>query len=294
MWGREVVGSNHTIVPSGQAGYLCFALSKFELGTSVIGNVGNDYYGHMILERLKESKIDIRGVEIVENGQTCICIAICRYDGERAFVSNYASLSDFNSSIIYKHWELIESSAITCFVGTATFENFPLDQIKAIAGRVKSTKKSSVLDTGWYSNNFDEKTKNGIKNLLKEISIFLPNMDEAKAITGYDNPEDASLELQSYGVDIVVIKNGSKGSLVRSNNKMIHLPAISTKSLDSVGAGDVYNAGFLYGYVNKYNLETCMAFGSAAASFYISRSIDRFPTKQQMMDLAFSYYKDIR
>ena len=189
VWGQEIVGDSHMIVSSGQAGYLGFALSKLDLPVSIIGNLGDDLYGHKIFDELKSFNINTDGVEFVKNGQTCICVAIGRTDGERAFVSDYASLAEFNKSIVLNNWDLVESASTVCIVGTATLSNFSLDQIREIAFKAKQSGKTTVLDTGWYPNNFDTETREGILSLLDQISIFLPNMDEARAITGCDTPE---------------------------------------------------------------------------------------------------------
>ena len=289
VWGQEIVGDSHMIVSSGQAGYLGFALSRLDLPVSIIGNLGDDLYGHKILDELKSFNIITDGVEFVKDGQTCICVAIGRTDGERAFVSNYASLAKFDKSLVFSNWDLVESSSMVCIVGTATLSNFTLDQVKEIVTKARQSGKITVLDTGWYPNNFNAETREGILSLLDQISIFLPNMDEARAITGCNTPQEASAVLQSHGVEIVVIKCGDVGSYARYQNHFYYSPAIPTKALDAVGAGDVYNSGFIYGYQRGLDIESCMTLGGAASSLYISRTRDRFPKIEEVLTLASKY-----
>ena len=288
-WGQEIVGDSHMIVSSGQAGYLGFALSKLDLPVSIIGNLGNDLYGHKIFNELKSFNIDTGGVDFVKDGQTCICVAIGRTDGERAFMSDYASLSEFDSSLVFKKWDLVESASMVCIVGTATLTNFTLDQVREVAYKAKQSGKTTVLDTGWYPNNFDTKTREGILSLLDQISIFFPNMDEARAITGCDTPQEASAVLQSYGAEIVVIKCGDQGSYARYQNNFYHSAPVPAKALDAVGAGDVYNSAFIYGFQRGLDIESCMVLGGAASSLYISKTQDRFPTLDGVLTLASKY-----
>jgi len=286
VWGHEIVGDSHIIVSSGQAGYLGFALSKLKYPVSIIANLGEDLYGQNIRSEMEAFNINTQGVEFVPDGQTCICVAIGRTDGERAFVSNYASLADFDKSLVMRHWDIVESASLVCLVGTATLENFTFEQIIDVAQKARQAGKTTMLDTGWYPNNFDQQTVSGIKSLLKHISIFIPNMDEAQAITGRSIPQEAVKMLCSYGPDIVVIKCGDQGSIACDHNQIYRVPAIPTTALDAVGAGDVYNAGFLYGYLGKMDISSCMTIGSAAASLYISKMTDRFPDLNDVLALA--------
>ena len=79
-------------------------------------------------------------------------------------------------------------------------------------------------------------------------------------------PKEASEVLQSHGVEIVVIKCGDQGSYARYQNSFYHSAPVPTKALDAVGAGDVYNSGFIYGYQRGLDIESCMMLGGAASS----------------------------
>ena len=95
VWGQEVFGENYFLTSSGQSAYTAFALSRHGVPVGIIGNVGDDIYGEKILKDLASGGIDISEVEKVESGNTGITVAIVRKDGERAFVSDPSSLSEF-------------------------------------------------------------------------------------------------------------------------------------------------------------------------------------------------------
>jgi sugar/nucleoside kinase (ribokinase family) len=132
-------------------------------------------------------------------------------------------------------------------------------------------------------------TQTGLRRLLKDTSLFLPNLDEARAITGIDQPEPAARVLQMLGPAELVVKCGARGSQGLSADQAYWLPARPVIALDAVGAGDVFNAGFLAARLQGWDFPTCQAFGSASASLYISRPADRFPTFQQTLAAAQDY-----
>ena len=87
------------------------------------------------------------------------------------------------------------------------------------------------------------------QEFLSMVDIFMPNTREALMITKLDNVEDAALLLSKW-VGKVVIKDGANGVWVASKNALLHSPAIDAgQVVDTTGAGDCFNAGFLFGHI---------------------------------------------
>jgi len=290
-WGQEVVGKSHIKVSSGQAAYTGFALRKLNIPTSIIGNVGDDLEGKRILSDLANSGINIKGCEVIHNGITGITIAIVREDGERAFVSDAACLNKFSKSLILKHWDQTISATYVMLVGLFFLPNLSLHDAAFLAKKAQLESKITILDTGWDTNNWQPETIINLRKLFSHINIFLPNFEEACAITGKQNPKAAAQCLHEFGIDIVIIKMGAKGSFGSFNNEIISIPAFLVKVFDTVGAGDVFNAGFLLGHSRGYSIKDCIAFGNAASHFYISHPKNRFPVFKEVYHLAKSHYE---
>jgi sugar/nucleoside kinase (ribokinase family) len=79
-----------------------------------------------------------------------------------------------------------------------------------------------------------------------------------------------------------VVKLGPDGSLAHAGGREVRQQALPAEVVDTVGAGDVYNAGLLHARRQGRPLEDCLAAGSAAAALYIARPRDRFPTAAQL------------
>ena len=99
--------------------------------------------------------------------------------------------------------------------------------------------------------------------IQKYVNIVFANEEEAKAYTGKD-AEDAIIDISSK-VDIAIVKTGKKGSLVKRGEEFIRFGSMDVDCIDTTGAGDLFASGFLYGYVNDYDMEKCGLCGTLLA-----------------------------
>lgn len=277
VWGQEVVGTSHTLVSAGQAGYLAFALARLGDPVSVIANVGSDIFGQQIVHDLRRAGVNVDGVETAER-ETGISVAIVRPDGERAFVSNLGCLNVFDEGLVERAWGQTAGADIVCLVGSSVLGALSAAASAGILARARAAGQITAFDPGWDPNGWPQETIAATRALLRHVTAFLPNQDEARALTGHDDPAAAAAALAADGPEIVVVKCGAAGSVARRGDETVHLPARPVAVYDAVGAGDTFNAGFLAGLGRGWPLLACLAFGSAAASLYISRAADRFPT----------------
>lgn len=278
-------------VSSGQAGYSGFALRALGVPTNTIGYLGDDLYGQQILNDLIQKGIDTTGIEIVSGKRTAITVAVVRPDGERAFISDFSFQRVASETIIQRHWKQVEQAKYVCLLGLFCLPGFSLMKIASFMRNMKAQGQVTLLDTGWDPAGWPSEHIEGVDELLRHTSIFIPNMDEARAITQCEFPEDAAQELRKKGVEIVVIKLGKEGSYASAGDQTYRQLALPAEVFDTVGAGDVFNAGFLYAFEKGWEMDSCLIFGSAASAIYISRSENRFPTREEVYNYAKRYDK---
>ncbi len=288
-WGQEVMGVSRLQVSAGQAGYLAFGLRRLGAPAVLIGNVGEDLYGRQILDELNAAGADTRGVSVMPGGATGISVAAVREDGERAFITELGCLRDLTAEVVRRGWPFLEPAEIVCLVGIFCTPGLTLDDAAGLLAQARSEGKRTMLDTGWDPENWPPATLEGMRKLLAHTSIFLPNWDEARAITGAESPAEAAERLQQMGPALVVIKYGARGSFARRGSQAIHMPSRRVEVFDAVGAGDIFNSGFLYGLLHGWPLEACLAFGNSGASLYISRRQERFPSLAEVTRAAQEY-----
>ncbi len=259
----------------------------------MVGIVGEDANGKQVIEDLKSYGIDTEGVITVHEGQTGISVAIVREDGERAFVSTLGSSQDFNETMVLEHWVKPSQAAIVCLVGLFNTPNLTLKSAARLLAKARQANKLTMLDTGWDPHNWQTETLADLKELLAQTTLFMPNFDEARAITGKSNPEEAAIALQKFGTEIVVVKCGGEGSYCRHGDQTFFAHPREVHVYDAVGAGDTFNAGFIFGLRRGWPWESCLAFGNTTASIYISRDTDRWPWLDEVVSTAKSSYSFI-
>jgi sugar/nucleoside kinase (ribokinase family) len=119
------------------------------------------------------------------------------------------------------------------------------------------------LDTNWDP---AETWDGGLRESIAQADLFFPNENEALAITRQDNLESALKVLHTWGRPelVVVVKQGADGALVSANGARIEVPVSPVETLvDTIGAGDSFDAGFLAGWLRGLPLADCAALGNA-------------------------------
>jgi sugar/nucleoside kinase (ribokinase family) len=211
-----------------------------------------------------------------------LTVAAVRPDGERAFVSDFAGLNHADEKVIERRWPRIDRAQTVCLLGIFSWPGLSLTRTAALFRRMRQAGKATMLDTGWDPGGWNPKTQDALRVLLAETTIFMPNLDEAAAITGSSDPVEAARRLALLGPELVVVKLGNQGSLALSAGRIIRQEAVPVDVVDTVGAGDVFNAGFLHARERGEPLERCLRFGAATAAIYISRGRDRFPSAEEV------------
>jgi len=103
---------------------------------------------------------------------------------------------------------------------------------------------TTSLDTAWDSKG---NWMSVLEPCLQHLDIFMPSIEEARMITGKEDPPEIAEFLMSYGIGTVALKMGNRGSYVRTRDWEVSVPIYEVEALDATGAGDAFAAGFLAG-----------------------------------------------
>lgn len=101
----------------------------------------------------------------------------------------------------------------------------------------------------------------GVVEAIRSVDVFAPNATEAQRLTGEGSVEEALACLAELA-PLVLIKLGKDGVIARQGKQVVRSPAIKVEVVDTTGAGDCFNAGFLYGHLNGKPLEACLRYGN--------------------------------
>jgi sugar/nucleoside kinase (ribokinase family) len=242
-----------------------FAHNLSELGTRVgmISKIGGDAFGKMAMDWLGGGGVDVAHVSFAQSTPTGLTV-ILAHPGER-FILTYPgtmfelSFADLDFDYIFSARHLHLSSF---FLHRAL-----RPKIAELFRQAKSHGLTTSLDT---NDDPEDQWGDDLLDALRFADIFFPNEREAKKIARSDDLTQA-IEKIARICHLVAVKLGSAGSLAREGEKEWRSPALRVNSIDTVGAGDSFDAGFIHRYLEGASPEECLAYGNIAGAFSTTR-----------------------
>jgi sugar/nucleoside kinase (ribokinase family) len=254
--GSEVTARNHFLDIGGSGGVFAAVLSELGIKTYIISKISNDFLGNYLLQKLKSHGAGIDKILIEEGKNTGVTISLS-YTEDKIQISSVEMIKKFNfSDIIFEGLGNIKHVHFSSYY---MMDGLQDDYTKIIC----SIKKRYGDITFSMDTNDDPLGAWGyeIYNILPHIDIFLINKKEALMITKKENIDDA-LEKLSKIVKTVVIKLGIKGYIAKDNSNIYKSDSLNAYYKDSTGAGDNFDAGFIYGFLNNMGPEKSLLIGN--------------------------------
>jgi sugar/nucleoside kinase (ribokinase family) len=242
---EKLVDSAALTIGSSSAIFACGA-ARLGLKVAFVGICGDDVFGRFMLDEMSKRGVDVSHVIIRPDGQTGLSV-ILNQQSDRAILTHSGLIAelqalDIADSLLVQARHLHVASY---FLQTKLQSDLP-----SLFKRTHSLGLTTSLDT-----NYDPSEKwTGFDELLAVTNVFLPNETEAESLTGAENVEEAATRLGSK-VEALAIKLGKDGALGMSKSQRVQVKSIPVNVIDTVGAGDSFDAGFIYGYLNGWELE---------------------------------------
>jgi sugar/nucleoside kinase (ribokinase family) len=236
-----------------------FACGAARLGLKVgfIGIVGQDLFGRFMLEAMQARGVDISPVIVDPLIQTGLSVILSR-GADRAILTYPGAMAALTAGQVTDRW-LRQSRHLhvaSYFLQTALQPDLP-----RLFERAHALGLTISLDPNW-----DPAGRwSGFQDLLRSVDVFLPNRTEALAITGQEDLGIA-LDRLSPWCPVIAVKLGAEGGIARRGDETAAAPAIPGPLVDTVGAGDSFDGGFLYGYLNGWSLEDSIRLACACGS----------------------------
>lgn len=221
--------------------------------------LGDDKAGRYILEHCRECGIEVEERCIKKELVTSINVVLIEEDGKRNFLTN-ARGSQRKLRLEDIRMPFPESANIICFASIFVFPYIGVEELEKIFAQAKKQKKIICADMTKCKN---QETSQELAPALRYIDYLFPNDEEAMLFTRKDSVEEAAEELVKCGVKNVIIKCGSGGCLVKTQDECYMLPAKpGITCVDTTGAGDSFAAGFIYALSEGKTLRECAEYGN--------------------------------
>ncbi|MGB0415820.1 MAG: adenosine kinase [Coraliomargarita sp.] len=257
--------------PGGSAGNTLFALAKLGAATAFLGKTGNCENGDFYRERFAALGGDTARFKVgtTENGQ---CLSLVTPDGERTMRTNLGAAMTLAP----------EEISADDFAGCkhAHIEGYLLFN-EALMMQVLNAAKEAGCSISLDLASFEvvNATKAILPNILRDyVDIVFANEEEADAFTGLgDDYEAMALELASL-CDIAAVKIGPRGSFIAQGTRVQKAePVLAKTVLDTTAAGDLWAAGFLYGWSQQRALLDCARIGSILGAAVVQEQGSELP-----------------
>jgi sugar/nucleoside kinase (ribokinase family) len=260
---EKIDGFSVAQTTGGSVSNTTLALKQLGEPVGYIGKVGDDAYGNFYLKEMTRLGVELHLIR--EETFSGTAIALITPDGERTFCTYLGAAAnmqkeDLNPIVLepYTHF----------YVEGYLVQNHEL--IERAMQMAQSLKMTVILDLASY--NVVASDRKFIQRLIdKYVDILFANEEEAMALTEKSSGE--AIHEIAEKTQIVIIKEGAKGSWVKQKELFIHVPVYKeVQPVDTTAAGDYYAAGFFYGILNRASLEKCAKIGTLL-SYYIIQTI---------------------
>ncbi|MDY6931705.1 MAG: carbohydrate kinase family protein [Halobacteriota archaeon] len=261
--------------PGGSAANTIVGLARLGLRTGYIGKVGSDEEGRVLLEDMKREGVGHKNIKVCDgNSGTALCFVDGK--GDRAMlitpgVNDTISMDDID----------LEYATSCKFLHLSSFINKSSDiSFQTQKRLIWETKAKISFDPGQL---YAEKGTKELKEILERTEVIFPSEHEVTLLTGCDYKKGSEI-LISEGVKIVAVTRGSKGCYVTDGTDEYDIPAEKVDVVDTTGAGDAFDAGFLFGLIKGKDIKDCAALGNRVAACCIQKIGTRagLPTEEMI------------
>ncbi|WKZ47074.1 MAG: sugar kinase [Anaerolineales bacterium] len=272
---EKLVNDASLTIGSSSAIFACGA-ARLGLKVAFIGVCGDDVFGRFMLDEMQKRGVDVGNVIVHPNGQTGLSVILNR-ESDRAILTHSGLIAELQASAIA---DSLLAQARHLHVASYFLQTKLQPDLPELFKRARSLGLTTSLDT-----NYDPSEKwIGFDELLAVTNVFLPNEAEAKSLAGAGNVHEAADRL-NVRVEALAIKLGKDGALGMSEGERIRMESIPVNVVDTVGAGDSFDAGFIYGYLNGWDLKKSLRLACVCGALSTQRAggTDGQPTLEEAM-----------
>ena len=261
--GETVLSRSKHLVPGGKGANAAFAAGRLGGDAALLGCVGRDEPGRLLLESLRGAGVDVSGVRQLENVDTGCAVIQVENSGENCITVAQGANLYTDQAFVQDHVEAIDA----CEVLLLQLE-IPFSGVLAAAERANSRGKTVILDPAPARTDLPEA-------LFRAADYVKPNQGELSLLTGCD-PEEyvaGAHRLQQKGARNVLVSLGEQGAyLLEEDGRETRIPAyVAGPTVDTTAAGDCFTAAFACGLCRGLSRQEAVRFAAVEAGIAVTR-----------------------
>jgi sugar/nucleoside kinase (ribokinase family) len=261
---RELLAEKMMLTLGSSSAIVAHNLSALGSRVGFQSRIGDDPLGKIALERLQQGGVDVSKVRTAAGSTTTGLTVILHHEAWRNILTYMGTISELS-------WDDLDLDYLAdsrhFHFSSYYLQRGLLPRVAELFQRLKSKGLTISLDT---NDDPDDRWEGGLTDVLRYVDVFLPNEREACKIAGTEDL-DAAVKKLSALVPLAVVKLGPKGAMAQRGREKVVSPSQEVVAVDTVGAGDSFDAGFLREFVRGSDLATCLASGNRAGALSTTR-----------------------
>ena len=236
------------------------ALDLARLGVKVgaSGCVGCDVFGQFIIDELAGGGVDTAGIHRLDDVHTATTMIINVRGQDRRFIAAPAANTRFRVDHIPPEW--VGQAKVLYIGGYLMLLALETQQMVELLREARRGGTKVLLDVVGLA---DRESFDRVALMLPETDVFLPNDDEAAALTGLSDPLEQVRVFRDAGAATVVITQGERGSLLVGDGLRLRCGVYPSNFVGGTGSGDAFDAGYIAGLLAGEDPAGCLRWGSA-------------------------------
>lgn len=260
--GETLLGKKFMQIPGGKGANQAVAMGKMKSPVSMLGKIGREGMGDILLESMKKDGIDISNIEYCDE-TTGIAKIIVEENGQNRIIVVPGANYEVDSSYIDRHLDAIKNCDIL-----VTQLEIPIETVKYSLKKAKEFGKITILNPA-PATKLDEE-------IILNSDYIIPNETELELLSGMSITDEKSVinaadVLLKKGVKGLIVTLGSKGCMYISKVERKAFPAYRVKAIDTTAAGDSFIGGFVNGLASGLTLEESIDRGTKVAAISVTR-----------------------
>ena len=251
-------------VSGGSVANSIVGLSQLENDVGFIGKISDDDFGKKYEDGLKEENVKYFYKKQKENFPTGTCLILVTPDSERTMCTFLGIAGKINENDVDEH--IIKKSELIFLEGYLWDEGEPK---KAFEKAIKNSNKVAMSLSDLFC--VERHKQNFLKLVKEQLDLTFANENEIMTLINTKNFNEViafAKEIKKH----VVITRGNKGAVSIFGDKVVEVNANKNLSIkDLTGAGDLFAAGYLHGFINKLSTEQCLEKGTELSSKVIQQ-----------------------
>jgi sugar/nucleoside kinase (ribokinase family) len=256
--GELVMADGMLLTIGGCAANAAVDLAKMGVSAAVVGRVGGDVFGRVVVEMLREAGVETTSIKASERSPTSQTLIVNVQGEDRRFIHTFGANADFQASDI--PIAMLDHIKVLYLGGYLLMPGVKQDELATVFAAARARGVKTVLDMALpgKGNHLPQ-----FERLLSHVDVFLPNDHEAEAITGENDPWRQADVFRRLGAHTTIITMGSRGAVLVQGELKLRCGVYSMPYVDGSGSGDAFDAGYICGLLQDLPPAECLRLASA-------------------------------